>query len=1240
MTIRRRTAAALCALVLLLSALGVAALALRPSSLRTFVLEEIGGRLVEGLEPELDSVAYEFGEGRIRLEGLRILRREPTREVLASFPRIDVSSRAWQLVARLGVTDVRVHDPEILFERTADGRFPLLEAFRAPPATPPGEEAAASRRPRIRVEGGLLRIRAPGILAPGEEVRLAIGRLELQESTRGGPSGFEGNLVETGSPLRGGTGALGPVALRGDLPLSPRGLRMQVDRFHWDEFLLERLDGALRDRLSVLSIEGAFGDGPDAPGLELALEPGEGPPSLAVVVRPRDANFLVPALPILFTGTTGTVTWREGTLEMRDLIVRRGAAEFHVDGRVAELGPEATGRVEFWARDLYLDRGLRNAMPPAVREVWDAYGLSGVVDLTEADRGEPGSFDCFIERRSPGAPLRVGVGARLRDGAMSYHGYPGPDGTPLGFDYPLTGVTGRVRVDHDGEATDVGLRDIEGRHGEVVVRGRGKVRDFGGGRARVEITIEADDFPLDAAVEAASPGMADLFRTWSPGGRAGSLTVAVEQDPDLDTVAHEAVTLEFDGGASFRYAGLPVPLGAVRGRVLYRWDRAPGGRVLRVTLQGLKGEVDGGRITVDGTLEGNEDPDLRIEVRGEDLLLEGALEAALREADLGAAVGVWDRTRPTGRADLRASIRGTESRRRETFALDLKGISIAGWDDLRFPVRDLEGTVEVTPEEVTLRSLRGSGEEGPVAVEGTIQDPGGEAVVDLAVSAVDVLLDEDLRPRLGGAAEAMAGYFDFVRPLPGLRGDLEVRLRGRGTSLDPTVAAANLRGGIRPMDLRNLDIAGGSARYADDVVVVEDVLGAMADREFLVRRARVDLARGEAELDLEIRRLRFPADLVGLLDGETAEAIEAALPHRYFHVDRLDVRLLDRFRRIVLDGVVSLSPVRPGATGGLGLEGIFDLDAVTFARRREDGPLDLSGSLGMDRGVLEPGLRIEDLEGRLEIGGSVGPGSGGIRARLVDLRGRVEGRALRNGVANLSLDDGGFTLSGLRGTLAGGEVGGNLRVPSGRPGYAGVFTLAGADARGLFTPADPQETLRGKVNAHLELRNGTDTIDGLRGRGRMDISQGSLLPVPVFDAIYRLVGVTSPPEFTAGSLEVDLNGDRMRIRSLDLDSSVLGLHKAVGGSFLWLDGRLDVNLRPEFKGILELPLLKQILSIFNVVVKPVYERLHTIHVGGTLRNPVVSQRILRGLFSGDENRPRISTPTPAVVVERRPPWDF
>jgi len=825
----------------------------------------------------------------------------------------------------------------------------------------------------------------------------------------------------------------------------------------------------------------------------------------------------------------------------------------------------------------------------------------------------------------------------LRGGEASFRGYADAGGRRRGFDWPVVGLTGRLGLDLQADGSAIVVLDgIRGTHGPVAVRVSGKVHEFGPGRTRAEVHVDAEDVPLDADVRRAFGDRAgEVFDRWAPEGVAGRIHVLVFQDEVLDRKAHESVTIELDGRASFSYEGFPLRIEEVRGTVEDAKDRTEGRLVPRTTLRGIRGRRGPASFAVDGTVWGDEDRRIALSIRVEDVPLDGPLEEAVRKAPQGAAaVSVWDRLHPSGRADIAAELSGSEASPIESYRVDLRGAKARGWDGFAFPLEDLRGTVEVLPDAVVIRGVRGRGPEGDeVRIEGRVDSPGASAALDLRLEMDGLALDESLRPRLGPAADRLAGFFEFVRPAEGLRADTAVHLEGPAAA--PRIAATfeGIRGGIAPLGLRNLDLGGGRATLVGDEVVIEGLEGSMAGREFRVEKARLDVRSETAELGVAVRQLRFPRDLAGLLPEETVAALERLVPNRFFHAPDLRIAIDQGWRRVVLGGTVTLSPLRTGFSPGLGLEGEFALDGVTLLQGEKPGePAGLSGALGLTRGVLAPGVRLDRIAARLALGGSVGAGGGEVTADVTDLDLFLQDRRLRGGSCRLSLADGAFRLEDLRGTFAGGALTGSFAA--GEPGVAwkGKLDLQGAGARALISPADPESRVEGTVNGNVWFRNGPGTALGLEGKGRFDLKDGAFVDVPLFSAFIRAFGGSGT--FSEGTLKFEIAGDQLRLgpRDLFLDSPFYTLETGKA-STIGLDGRLDLWIDPTLKLPGPLDWIKEFAW------NPIFRRFTLFRVEGTLANPGRPYPALFPDLRG-ESAPVLRAPEPTTEVPLRPPIDF
>ncbi|HEU4394279.1 MAG TPA: hypothetical protein VFS92_01860, partial [Planctomycetota bacterium] len=806
----------------------------------------------------------------------------------------------------------------------------------------------------------------------------------------------------------------------------------------------------------------------------------------AVVLRPRGLRVVAKVFPLPVQELRGDIGvtlpgvggFDFAKVSVKRLSLRRPRGEIHLqaDGRFENGAP--VGSVRFWGRDIEFDRELHDAMPEAVRSVWDAYHLGGIVDFTAAPRGTDGSFDSSVTVAEPGAPVEVVARAQLVDGSLSYKGYPDEKGVRWGFDFPVHGATGRLefRMPVQGNGHEITLADLRGftiTGGPAVAHGT--ITEWPGGRARVDIHVQAGEVALDNTVRNASPGMQQKFHDWSPRGIAKTIHVHVNQDPDLDTAAGITITITLDGRAGFTWREFPLPVDRLDGIVEVRDQPIGGKRVPVTTVRGLRGMIgEDTPVSADGTVEGDADPRLQITVDFKNLRLDRELKEAAVKGDKPRLLEVFQRMNPRGPVDLHAVVSGTDARRREVFEFTLHGVDADGWDRIKWPTTGIEGTVRVSPEAIVLDGLRGRGREGPISVSGKILDPDGAATLDLEIRAERAPLDGRLRERVGGVAKRLDGYYETVVPGEGFQGDATVRLRGSGDDLRADMHIENLAGPVAPFGLRGLEVRGGSVRLDGDVATFHGVEAGFDDRSFRIESGSLDLERGSGTLRTEVRRLRFPQDLVPMISDETAATCDRIAPDRWIHAESLVLRFADGFRTKRFDGAVVLSPPREGATGGLGLEGVFDLRGVTVARGpNPDDPSAISGQIGITGGRFKAGVSVTEMEGTVDLSGVVGPVGNTVLATVSETTARVNDWRLVGAGAEVSVLPDGVLVKDLRGILAGGALDATIQSSSGRPSLEAKISLANAEARAFFSPGDPTSEMKGSVDAFLWLKNPT-----------------------------------------------------------------------------------------------------------------------------------------------------------------------
>lgn len=208
---------------------------------------------------------------------------------------------------------------------------------------------------------------------------------------------------------------------------------VEFDRYMLaDSQLLLELEGIPLDqniRKFLSTTEFKWLDSPDTRGrFDLTLDV-RGPTGEDVEVtriRLRDARFVYDKLPYPVENVEGELTSDEGYYRL-DVTGRFGPASFELAGG-GHWEPPLPLNVDLTIRDLPIDATLRSALPAVAQDIWDQYSPTGTGIVRVGFNREP------EERQGP-----LDIEVEVAGGTFQYHR----------FQYPLEGVSGRVRFESD-----------------------------------------------------------------------------------------------------------------------------------------------------------------------------------------------------------------------------------------------------------------------------------------------------------------------------------------------------------------------------------------------------------------------------------------------------------------------------------------------------------------------------------------------------------------------------------------------------------------------------------------------------------------------------------------------------------------------------------------------------------------------------------------------------------------------
>jgi hypothetical protein len=808
-----------------------------------------------------------------------------------------------------------------------------------------------------------------------------------------------------------------------------------------------------------------------------------------------------------------------GPVRLRAAVPRGSmAADVQIDLPAVPLGPDVQRRV-----------GL--VFPPA----------AGFLEQLT------GRAEFHARLRLPGngpGPPSYDVRARLRDARCAHPALPAVV----------------EHIDFQGRVADgvVSQAALSARSGEATLRAR--VADFRLPNDPAELSdphrlVRELDFDVlhvratPDVLQRLPPFLAFIQHDFSPTGPVSVHYAYRREGPG----PHKLWRIDLEG-VEGAYRRFKYPLRGVRGGIRVDASAQPVGITLDLTA-----ETEGPPVTLHGVLKGGRKSDeLHIEIRGQDVLLDDRILAALPpDAQKTAQHFLSEpsrrrglRERPMGRADFVAAIdraAGSEDLQKN-FTITFKDAAVE-YDQLPIPWEHVSGVLRLHPDRWECVDFRGSHAGGEVRVSGAstpLARPAGggglpglgtPAVVRLRIQGKQVALDGEFERALAPAGgdgrkplqEAwrtlgLGGRMTFdatVIDHPDRPRDIDVSVTARGCTMKPRFF------------LYRLDEVSGSVRYAAGRVALQDVRARHGGGQLSVARGLVEL-RPEGG---------YTAWLQGLSGRHITpdRDLLAALPEgvrRGLQPLRLS-KPVDVATALTLKADGAAGPVRVWWDGGLALTDatlhagvdVTGANGQFFCQGHHDGHQlrGMTGDLSL-KSARVLGQPVTDVHGRLEV--------------LPETPEVVRVRDLQAG-------------------LFGGTVGAEARLEIGPTPRYDVLVEAlgvqlGAFGKHNLGPAAKQAQLQGPARASVSLQGQGGDLTGLKGNGRLDVTQGKMGQLPVLLDLLKAFGLRVPDRtaFEEAHMVFAVEGPQLRVQQLDLYGNAISLR---GQGTVDLDGN-NLNL--------------------------------------------------------------------------------
>ncbi len=852
-----------------------------------------------------------------------------------------------------------------------------------------------------------------------------------------------------------------------------------------------------------------------------------------------------------FAGVRGSLVFDRNGVSVENLtgrIDQAGGACFTLSGRYEGYKATSPFRTSLTITDI----------------TWPAgEDLTGVLGKT---------FAKFHKQIEPAGIISVNaVLRRDRKGRLGIEGLIELKKISLRLPIRLDQVSGQIVV----KDNDFQFKNLRGLYGKAVVEVSGRLTGSAD-RLAYDVRVVARDMPMTPELRDSLPeDLRSVWEVYSPRGFATFIINARSGDESTKPVRD--ITIEFNGKASFEYAGFPYRLERVFGKVV-----ASGNDVRFVSVRGSAGPM---RCVLNGTAVRKPGPDdFKITADIVDLPLDEkvarALPERIRQAYLSYGL--------TGRADITQATVWRENG--GTVRCDIPVVlKNAGIRHIRFPyaIERVSGAVRITRSKVTIQRLVGWRGRANINITGSVPVRLDARGADLVIEATDLTLDSALREAL--SADAKRGW-DLLKP----SGTADVTLRLLGSAQAQTAPSATTRPAwsyrliAKPRNMRikyrhfpyPLKLTGGTAIVEPEAMTLDSLSGLAGDAK-VVLDGRIVTSAGKERADLRVRTGAIA------LDKKFLSAMPKAL--------------------------VQALQLRPGGTAQLQLKNL--------QVRREAGAKGLiawrwAGKVLFKDAVTDFGMGAKRITGWVE-GEMACDGAAEKLTAEADVfmeTMTVGPRQLKKITARLhkTAESPMLKIDKISGQIFGGRVAGFAYVRLADPARYGLSLSVENINLAEFLKADAtgpkhRREVAGLLAGNIQLTAVVGDRASRRAKGRLHISKAKLYRLPILLGFLHVVNLTLPTgsAFHTGEVDYYLEGDTLVLQEIHLQGSALSM---LGAGKMNMKSR-KLNLTFLTGPPRKLPRLAALSEVFEGLAS----QLMTVRVTGTLDKPRIKTAALRGL---------------------------
>jgi hypothetical protein len=504
----------------------------------------------------------------------------------------------------------------------------------------------------------------------------------------------------------------------------------------YDRFILDRLTPGLRKFLGQYDPRGWVDiDIRSAGTVDKWAES-----QLAGTVTCRDISVLDRKFPYRLNHIVGTLDVTDKSVTLNDLKSKHGNVNLVISGHTERLDRQWSYDINITSSNMLLDDDLYRALNTEQKRLWFDFAPTGLAGIHY-------KLVC-----RPGGEKKTLLTVDLIDAQAVYQHFP----------YPLKNLTGTVYV----EPGTLELKQVVSQYDGRRITLNGRITGAETDRPRYNITIEADDVPIDSTLKAALPAKQREFYE--------SFEVDALTDVHIKVFPNEvgARLVEYIATASIKNASMiyekfPLALTNVNVEAVLTPDL--------VRLESMTGKCGDSTVKVSGLLwpadedEPESEPDFCLSVEANALELDDKWLKALPTE----VAGLVTEFHPTGKVNIVANLNvGAETAACAPYKIVIEclGNGIRP-DAFPYPLENVTGTITVTPENILLEDLTAiiakntAAESQPtaqIALDGNVVARNAEVVSgSISLHAYNVALNDALASAL---PEDSAGIYRAISP--------------------------------------------------------------------------------------------------------------------------------------------------------------------------------------------------------------------------------------------------------------------------------------------------------------------------------------------------------------------------------------------------------------------------------------------------------------------------------------------